>query len=118
MKNNTLWLLDYGALGWDDNEKDAEDIDRKVTSEGMLMAILNYHQYFSQNGNNPQRINKTSKALKLHRHTIERIVKRGFAQKSKREENLKRKKNYLELIITGKASFVRRFVASTVKLLL
>ena len=117
MKNNTLWLLDYGALGWDDNEKDTEDIDRKVKSEGMQMAILNDHQYFSQNGKSPHRINETSKALKLHRHTTERIVKRGFAQKSKREENLKRKKNYLELIITGKASFVRRFIASTVKLL-
>ena len=83
----------------------------------MKMAILNDHQYFSQNGKSPHRINETSKALKLHRHTTERIVKRGFAQKSKREENLKRKKNYLELIITGKASFVRRFIASTVKLL-
>ena len=83
---------------WDDNdniqkdiEKDTEkDIDRKTISEEILMAALNVHQYLSQNGKILRRtIKETSKALELHRCTVERIINRGFVQKSKRGENFK-----------------------------
>ena len=37
----------------------------------------------------PRRIKETSKALKLHRDTVDRIVKKGFVRKIKRRENLK-----------------------------
>ena len=75
---------------WDNNdntEKDIEEdtekeIDRKAISEEMQMAVLNVHQYLSENGKISRRIKKINKTLKLHRHTVERIIKRGFAQKS------------------------------------
>ena len=78
---------------WDDNvdtekdiEKDEEkDIDRKAISEEMQMVALNFRQYLRQNGKIPCRIKETSKVLRLHRHTIERIIKKGFVQKSKEE---------------------------------
>ena len=53
------------------------------------MVVLNVRQYLSQNGKIPQRIKETSKALKLHRHIVERIIKREFVQKIKRGDNLK-----------------------------
>ena len=64
---------------WDDNDntekdikKDTEkDIDRKAISEQMHMAVLNVHQYSSQNGGIPGRIKETSKAFKLHRYNVE-----------------------------------------------
>ena len=79
---------------WDDNdntEKDIEkgkekDTDGKAISEEMQIALLNIHQYLSQNGKIPRRIKETR--LKLHRHTIERII-REFVQKSKRGKKLK-----------------------------
>ena len=40
------------------------------------MAVLNINQNLTQNGNIPQIIKETNKALKLHRHTIERITKK------------------------------------------
>ena len=82
---------------WDDSdntEKGIEkytekDIDGKAISEEMQMAVLNIHQHLSQNGKIPRRITETRKTWKLYRHTVERIIKRGFVQKSKRGENLK-----------------------------
>ena len=54
------------------------------------MAVLNVHQYLSQNGKIlRRRIKETSKALELHRCTVERIINRGFVEKSKRGENFK-----------------------------
>ena len=74
-----------------DIEKDTEkDIDGKAISKEMQMVALKVHQYLSQNGKIPRKIKETSKALKLHRHTVvERIIKRGFVRKSRRGENLK-----------------------------
>ena len=53
------------------------------------MVVLNVRQYLRQNGKIPQRIKETSKALKLHRHIVERIIKREFVQKIKRGDTLK-----------------------------
>ena len=52
------------------------DIAGKAISEETQMAVLNVHQCFSQNGKIPRRIKETSKALKLYRYTIERIIKK------------------------------------------
>ena len=84
-------------LPWNDNdntekynEKDIEKgIDTKAMSEEIQMAALNVHQYLSQNGKIPRRAKETSKALKLHRDIVERFIKIGFVQKSKRQGNLK-----------------------------
>ena len=44
-----------------DIEKDTEkDIDRKAISEEMQMAVLNAHQYMSQNGKWKDFLNKTN----------------------------------------------------------
>ena len=61
----------------DIEKKDTEkDIDRKTISEEILMAVLNVHQYLSQNGKILRRtIKETSKALELHRCTVERIIR-------------------------------------------
>ena len=64
------------------------DIAGKAISEETQMAVLNVHQYFRQNGKIPRRIKETSKALKLYRYTIERIIKKRYVQKSKIVENL------------------------------
>ena len=79
------------------------------------MTVLDVHLHLSQNGKIPRRIKETSKAFKLHRHTVERIIKIGFAQKNIRGENLKHASNYLKLTLTGRASFVRRFMVFIVK---
>ena len=50
------------------------------------MTVLNVHQYFSQNGKIPCRIKETRKALNLHRHTIERIIKKDLYRKQRRRE--------------------------------
>ena len=60
---------------------------RKTISGEMQQAVLNVHQQCSPKRKDSSK-NKR-KALKLHRHTVERIIKRGFAQKSKIGENLK-----------------------------
>ena len=87
LKNNTLWLLGYGILGMTMiiqkntlKKIQKKDIDRKAISEEMQMAVLNVHQYLSQNGKISRRIKKINKTLKLHRHTVERIITRGFVQ--------------------------------------
>ena len=104
MRRETVYIENYYTMTArlrrpsDDNdniqkdiEKDTEkDIDRKTISEEILMAVLNVHQYLSQNGKILRRtIKETSKALELHRCTVERIINRGFVQKSKRGENFK-----------------------------
>ena len=50
----------------------------------MQMALLNVYDYLSQNGKFPKKITETSKALKLHRHTVDNIIKRGYVQKRQR----------------------------------
>ena len=78
---------------WDENdntekgiEKGTEkDIDKKAISEKMQKAALNVRLYLSQNGKIPHRIKETSKALKLHRNTLKRIIKTDLYRKAKEE---------------------------------
>ena len=84
---------------WDNNNSNErnekkDDIesskkDKRALSEEMQMAVLNVYQYLSQDGKFPRKITETSKALQLHRNTVERVIKRGFVQKSKRGDNFK-----------------------------
>ena len=98
-----------------DIEKDAEkDIDRKAISEEMQMAVLNVYQYLCQNGKILRRITETSKAMKLHRHTV-RTIRKGVVHKSKRGENLKTRVKLSGADHYWKASFVKRFMVFIVK---
>ena len=76
------------------------DIAGKAISEETQMAVLNVHQYLSQNGKIPRRIKETSKALKLYRYTIERIIKKKICTE---------KQNSRKLINTRKLSGVDNY---------
>ena len=67
------------------------------------MAVLNAHQYMSQNGKWKDFLkNKTNQQNILLKESQKEDLQRKV-----RRENLKTHANYLELIITGKALFVR-----------
>ena len=72
-------------------------------------SLLNPSQYLSQNGKIPWRIKETSKELKLYRQTVERIIKRGFVEKSKRRENLKTR-----VKLSGVDNYWKSFIRQTI----
>ena len=70
------------------------DIAGKAISEETQMVVLNVHQYFSQNRKIPRRIKETSKALKLYRFTIERIIKKLCTEKQNSRKLINTRKLY------------------------
>ena len=64
----------------------------------MQQAVLNVHEYLCKSkGRKHGAILETSKALKIHRHTVDKIVKRGSVEQSKRGQHLKGKPKFSKI---------------------
>ena len=72
------------------SEEKEDPVGNQAVSEDIQRAVLNCYEYMrASKGQKHGTILETSIALKLHRNTVGKIVKRGKVQKSIRGQNRK-----------------------------